>query len=161
VSISQIDRNTAFYIEIPLLEGPILTKVSYFIYEKINVEMAQRVLLTLLLIVICLASYAQSRIAKQRIPILSFFRMKGAAPDMRLIRNSPALSTIPFTNHSYWCAAGYTSYSHNGRVRTVHFFDATGILRETRSSISLKRDSRWRIQFSPQRSRPLIVYTLH
>lgn len=119
------------------------------------------------LVVILTASvvncHAQLQSSKRH-PIFSFFRMKGNPPDMRSIRSAPQLSTIPYTNLSYWQGAGYTSYSENGRIRTTHLFDATGVLRETRSSISLKREGRlsyWRIQYSPQRLRPLIIYTIH
>jgi hypothetical protein len=118
----------------------------------------------LILMTSFLSCQAQLNEPKAKRSLLSFFRMKGTPPDMRTIRTSPSFATIPYTDHCYWQGAGYTSYSENGRIRTTHLFDVTGMLRETRSSISLRREGRlsyWRIQFSPQRNRPLIIYTIH
>ena len=137
-----------------------LAKLSYFLFEN----PARMKTYVILILMACVVNCQAQLKASKRHPLLSFFRMKGTPPDMRMIRNAPTYETIPYTNLSYWQGAGYTSYSENGRIRTTHLFDATGILRETRSSISLKRAGRlsyWRIQYSPQRLRPLIIYTIH
>lgn len=137
-----------------------LAKLLYFLYEN-TARMKTCLVVILVACVINCRAQVQS---PKRHAIFSFFRMKGTAPDMRSIRNAPIFSNIPYTNLSYWHGAGFTSYSENGRIRTTHLFDATGILRETRASISLKRAGRlsyWRIQSSPQRLRPLIIYTIH
>jgi hypothetical protein len=135
-------------------------KLSYFLFEN---TARMKTSLVLMLMVCAINCQAQLQSSKRN-PLLSFFKMKGNPPDLRSIRTAPVFSTIPYTNLSYWQGGGYTSYSENGRIRTTHLFDATGILRETRASISLKRAGRlsyWRIQYSPQRLRPLIIYTIH
>lgn len=81
----------------------------------------------------------------------------------------PLLNNIPFSSSMfgsafYWQGSLYTSYSENGRFRSAHSFDVLGNLRESKASFSLKKTgllSYWRVQFSPQRGRPLFTYTIH
>jgi hypothetical protein len=65
---------------------------------------------------------------------------------------------------SYWQGGSYTSYSENGRYSSSYSYDVLGQIRESRASYKLKKNgalSYWHIQFSPQRTRPLFVYTIH
>ena len=125
-------------------------------------------LLVLVLVTCVVSAQAQLHKARSKPSFLSFFRIKGSVPDFRTLRNSARLTTLTSDNfissNSYWQGATYTSYSENGRIRTTHSFDVAGVLRETKSSISLRREGRWsywRIQFSTQRTRPYFVYTIH
>lgn len=115
-----------------------------------------------------IGTQAQTKLRQRENSFRSFFRMKGPAPDFKSIRHTPVFVTLPagnvFTTTSFWQGASYTSYSENGRFRSTHSFDVQGILRESRASFSLKKNgalSYWRVQFSPQRSRPLFIYTIH
>jgi hypothetical protein len=125
-------------------------------------------LLILLLVVSFTSAGAQVKRHLRDNALISFFRIKGSVPDFKSIRRAPVFVNIPtnnaFTTTSYWQGASYTSYSENGRFRSTHSFDVQGVLRESRASFSLKKNgalSFWRVQFSPQRSRPHFIYTIH
>lgn len=124
-------------------------------------------LLIPIFIMVCISAYGQAEKTDFSHPLLGFFRMK-PIPPFKWIRTSPRfmqVSTNEIQNaYSYWLGAMYTSYSENGRFRTTHMFDVQGQLRESRASYSLKKNgalSYWRVQISPQRTRPLFIYTIH
>lgn len=79
-------------------------------------------------------------------------------------RRPPVLTTSPELTAPYWQGTSYTNFSENGRLRSTLMFDIHGQLRESSSSINLKKTgalSYWRIQFSPRRSQPVLVFTIH
>jgi hypothetical protein len=122
----------------------------------------------LFFIVISLSAHAQFQdLPGTRSSFLGFFRMK-PIPPLRWLRTAPRfnqVSTNTMQNaYSYWLGASYTSYSENGRFSATHLWDVQGRLRESRASFSLKKNgalSWWRVQISPQRTRPLVIYTIH
>jgi hypothetical protein len=84
------------------------------------------------------------------------------------IRSTPVFA-LPSTDYAnatapYWQGVTYTRYSEDGRFKSTYLFDVQGTLRESRASYSLKKSgilSYWRVQISPQRSRPQFIYTIH
>jgi hypothetical protein len=110
---------------------------------------------------------AQIRDHSERQGIFSFFKMKQLPLNLRWLKCAPVFTNLPMggntASSTYWEGVSYTSYSENGRFRSTHSFDVQGQLRETRTSFSLKKNgtlSKWCVQFSPQRTRPLFVYTI-
>jgi hypothetical protein len=156
-----IYRNPSFLQGIDTFNSLKSEKTFVFFTYKRRIYMSRNIILVSILMLSSFGSYSQLQTPHARHAILTFFRMKGTPPDMRLIRNSPLFSYIPYSTQSFWTGAEYLSYSENGRIRTIHLIDASGVLRDTRSSISLHRHSRWRIQFSAQRRRPLITYRIN
>lgn len=125
-----------------------------------------RKILTTLLIFSSVCSFGQIKESHAR--IFNFLRFHNTTPDLRWNRTTPLFvnfygSSIE-SSFSYWQGAAFTTFSRNGRIKTTNLFDVHGQLRETRSSVSLKKTgvlSYWRLQISPQRTRPLLVYTIH
>jgi hypothetical protein len=98
---------------------------------------------------------------------LNFLRMQSTHSGSSWIKSTPYLTTISSdqsaSTGTFWHGMTYTSYSVNGRFRSTYLFDVQGVLRESRASYSLKKSgmlSHWRVQFSPQRSRPMFTYTI-
>jgi hypothetical protein len=113
-------------------------------------------------------AYGQTNPSRSKSHFLSFMKFKNHGPDLRWNRTTPIFTSFVGSSlessFSYWQGASYTTFSRNGRLRTTNLFDVHGQLRETRSSVSLKKSgvlSYWRLQISPQRTRPLLVYTIH
>jgi hypothetical protein len=99
--------------------------------------------------------------AQRHSGLRGFFKMKEKPA---FLRKTPALALSPQQDLTYWQGASYVNYSENGRLKTTMSFDAQGMLRDSFSSINLKKDgvfSYWRIQISAQRTRPMFVYTIH
>lgn len=123
-------------------------------------------LIVIILLAGCIPVAAQIKERPERPGLFSFFRMKQLPPNLRWLRNAPAFTTLPMGNLSsstYWQGVSYTSYSENGRFRSTHSFDVQGQLRESRASFSLRKSgtlSKWCVQLSAQRSRPLFIYTI-
>lgn len=79
------------------------------------------------------------------------------------LRKTPAFILSPQHDINYWQGSSFVNYSENGRLKTTMSFDMHGLLRESFSSINLKKDgtlSNLRIQVSAQRNRPVFVYTI-
>jgi hypothetical protein len=124
--------------------------------------------IVIILLLGSVSAEAQFTSALKERSFLGFFRIRQPAPDLRWLKPVPVLTNFQTDQHQpsshYWQGVTYTSFSENGRFRSTHSFDNQGVLRESRASFSLKKSgalSWWRIQFSPQRSRPLFVYTIH
>lgn len=122
-------------------------------------------LIVIILLVGCIPAAAQFKERSERPGLFSFFRMKQLPPNLRWLRNAPVFTTLPMgmSSSAYWQGVSYTSYSENGRFRSTHSFDVQGQLRESRASFSLRKSgvlSKWAVQLSAQRSRPLFVYTI-
>jgi hypothetical protein len=127
---------------------------------------AMKKLIVIILLAGCIPAAAQFKERSERQGLFSFFRMKPLPPNLRWLMNAPVFTTLPMGNLSssaYWQGVSYTSYSENGRFRSTHSFDVQGQLRESRASFSLRKSgvlSKWAVQLSAQRSRPLFTYTI-
>lgn len=115
----------------------------------------------------CIPAGAQVRDRSERPGVFSIFSMKQQVFNPRWLKNAPVFTNLPMGANTpagtYWEGMSYTSYSVNGRFRSTHSFDVQGQLRESRASFSLKKSgilSKWCVQFSAQRTRPLFVYTI-
>lgn len=123
-------------------------------------------LVAIILLAGCIPAAAQIKGQSEKPGLFSFFRVKQLPPNLRWLRNAPVFTNLPMNNRSsstYWEGVSYTSYSENGRFRSTHSFDVLGQLRESRASFSLKKSgmlSKWCVQLSAQRSRPLFIYTI-
>ena len=115
---------------------------------------------SLLLIMLILGSTTWAD--AQTLPELKgFFRMKSKPV---LQRRAPSIWLSQDHAIPYWQGSSYTDFSENGRIKTTVSFDVHGQIRESVSSINLKSTgalSYWRIQISPRRTRPMLVYTIH
>lgn len=90
-----------------------------------------------------------------------FFRMK-SKPFFQ--RRSPSIVLQQDNGLAYWQGSSYTNFSENGRIKSTMSLDIHGQIRESFSSINLRKSgvlSYWRIQFSPKRASPVLVYTIH
>src|SRR5690349_14758199 len=90
-----------------------------------------------------------------------FLRMKSKPV---WLRKTPAMTVSHDNVSSYWQGSSFTNFSENGRIKSTMSFDIHGQIRESFSSINLKKSgvlSYWRIQFSSRRTHPVIVYTIH
>jgi hypothetical protein len=121
-------------------------------------------ILVIVLILTSIAAEAQFMVKESS--AFRFFRARKEMPSYQSIRSTPSFQ-VPSLENSisspYWQGASYTSYSENGRLRSIHTFDVQGQLRETRASFSLKKNgilSSWRIQVSSRRNSPLFIYTI-
>jgi hypothetical protein len=123
-------------------------------------------LLILILVLISFQTKGQFTRPHHSDGILGFFKMK-EIPISRWKRTTPVFVTFTGSDtqstFGYWMGSSITRYSANGRFTSTNVFDVNGQLRETRSSIRLQKKgilSSWKVQFSPQRSRPLFIYTI-
>jgi hypothetical protein len=122
--------------------------------------------LSLAFVLFTLQVQAQGRTETASSPLRAFFKMKDS-PAFGWRRVPTSFISFPGSDtqssFSYWMGSSYTSHSENGRFRSTHLFDVLGHLRESRASVSLRKSgplSYWRIQISPQRHRPLFIYTI-
>jgi hypothetical protein len=126
---------------------------------------------TLLIIMLagsCLSSQAQLKNQSGKGGFAGFLRMTQPLTDSKWLNGAPRLTSLPWGHYTtagaYWQGSSYTSYSENGRVTSTYTFDTQGQLRESKTSVSLRKRgmlSYWQVQFSPQRSRPLLIYNIH
>jgi hypothetical protein len=123
-------------------------------------------LLSLALVLLVVQLQAQNRNESAPTSLLGFFKMK-ESPAFAWRQVTPSLVNFQgsdtHASFSYWVGSSYTSYSENGRFSSTHLFDVQGRLRESRASVSLRKSgplSYWRVQISPQRHRPLFIYTI-
>jgi hypothetical protein len=120
----------------------------------------------IILLIGCIPAGAQVRDRPESPGFFSFFKMKQFPLNPGWLKSAPLFTNLPAGNipsSTYWEGVSYTSYSENGRFTSTHSFDVQGQLRESRASFSLKKSgvlSKWRVQFSAQRTRPLFVYTI-
>ena len=103
-------------------------------------------LFVLVLLVSCMSAHAQINIHSKRERFLSFFQIKQPFSSLKWMKAAPRLTTVSSnaneSKSSYWQAATYTTYSGNGRIVTSHSFDVNGMLRESRTSLVLKKRNR-------------------
>lgn len=123
-----------------------------------------RKLLTLAMLSACLSAEGQINTSKFE-SLSKFFRFRDAPSGFRSARAAPNLRSLTdgSPSQSYWEVLSYTSYSENGRIRSIHSFDANGRLRETRTSFSLRKKgplSNCRVQFSSRQTRPFLVFMI-
>ncbi len=120
-----------------------------------------------LIVLVCLmlAFTTQGQMAKKMNGVWGFLKMKNKP---YVLRKTPAVVNVQGIDathsFSYWQGSSFTTWSENGRVKATYSFDHQGSLRESNASISIRKSgllSWWRIQFSPQRTRPFVVYTIH
>jgi hypothetical protein len=122
-------------------------------------------ILSLAFVILAIQVQAQSR-ERASSSLRAFFKMKDSnISGWR--QGTPTLVNFPGSeiqsSFSYWVGSSYTSYSENGRFRNTYLFDVQGRLRESRASVSLRKSgplSYWRVQISPQRHRPMFIYTI-
>ena len=125
-----------------------------------------RTLIVFVLAFVSIEATAQIYPSRDGNSLLGFFRVKKTSEpfDFRSTRHTPILSSADsYAPGRYWQTSTYTTYSENGRIRTTHIFDATGQLRESRPSVSLRKTgalSLLRVQFSFQRQPTLFTYTI-
>ena len=126
-------------------------------------------LVTFILVAVsCFSVHAQLKTNPGMNRLFGFFRMKQSLSSLDGIRSTPRFTSIPsgirMTTTSYWEGLTYTNFSENGRLSSTYSFDMQGQLRETRTSILLRKSgafSNWTIQFAPQRSnKALFVYRI-
>jgi hypothetical protein len=120
-------------------------------------EVMVKSLLLIILMVAATAS-AEGQILRE---LRGFVRMKSKPI---FYRKTPVIINSQDNALPYWQGSSYTNFSENGRLKNTLSFDIHGQLRESFSSINLKKSgvlSYWRIQFSPIRTRPMLVYTIH
>jgi hypothetical protein len=124
--------------------------------------------LTLILVMVVGTATAQLKGHRLSGDFNRSLRIPHAVADRQWVRNTPMLNTFygdqPSNAFTYWQGMTYTRYSVNGRFKSTYLFDVQGTLRESRASYSLKKSgilSYWRVQFSPQRTRSLLTYTIH
>jgi hypothetical protein len=115
--------------------------------------------LVLIMLVVAATTSAHAQVLPE---LKGFFRMK--SKPVFLQRRAPSIALSQDHAIPYWQGSSYTYFSENGRIKTTVSFDVHGQLRESFSSINLKSTgalSYWRIQFSPRRTQPMLVYTIH
>ena len=137
----------------------------YFLWP--NIADMKKLITIVFVTTSCFSVYAQQKNSPERDGVFEFLQMKQSSPVLGA-RSSPGFATIsssigmPAT--SYWEGRSYTSYSQNGRLSSTYSFDVQGQLRETRTSLLIKKSgvfSNWRLQFAPQQNhKALFVYKI-
>jgi hypothetical protein len=114
-----------------------------------------------IVVILLLIAFSISADAQIFSKVKGFVRMKS-----KPVFQQKTPSIVNTQDHSvpYWQGSTYTNFSENGRIKSTLSFDSHGQIRESFSSINLRKTgalSYWRIQISPRRAQPVFVYTIH